>query len=267
MPDKITIIFFGDVVGSIGRRGVKSILPVWRKKYKPDLVIANIENLAHGSGLTAKTVADIETAGIQIYTGGNHTWRKEDLSNFPELKIATPINDIRTLAQHRYQEIIIKKTKIAVVNVLGEGMMKDDSIINPFLAIRDALPEISKHLILVDMHAELTSEKRAIGFFLDGQVAVVMGTHTHVPTADAQILPGGTGYITDVGMNGAFQSVLGIDKDVIIEKFLNDSPVNHEIPETSQIEINALLLEVDIKTKKTTKIKHLREIISAKEKN
>ena len=263
MPDKITIIFFGDVVGSIGRRGVKNILPLWQKKYKPDLVIANIENLAHGSGLTTKTVADIQTTGIGVYTGGNHTWRKEDLANFVDLKIATPINDAHTITEHRWQEIEIKKTKIAVVSVLGEGMMKDETITNPFLAIRDMLPEIHDHLILVDIHAELTSEKKAMGFFLDGQVAVVMGTHTHVPTADAQILPSGTGYITDVGMVGAYPSVIGIDKEVIIEKFLTDSPINHEIPMASQIEINALLLEVDIKSKKTTKIKHLREIISA----
>jgi metallophosphoesterase (TIGR00282 family) len=260
MPDKITILFFGDIVGSIGRQGVKNILPLWRKKYKPDLVIANIENLAHGSGLTTKTVADIQTTGIQIYTGGNHTWRKEELTNFIDLKIATPINDVRTIPEHRYQEIEIKKTKIAVVSVLGEGMMKDEAISNPFLAIRDMLPEINDRIILVDMHAELTSEKKAMGFFLDAKVTAVMGTHTHVPTADAQILPGGTGYITDVGMVGAYPSVIGIDKEVIIEKFLTDSPVNHEIPVASQIEINALLLEVDIKSKKTTKIKHLREI-------
>lgn len=262
MPDKIKILFFGDIVGSIGRQGVKNIFPIWEKKYKPDLVIANIENLAHGSGLTQKTVNDIETTGIQIYTGGNHTWRKEDLVNFPKLKIATPFNDARTLPEHRYQKINIKGVDISVISILGEGMMKDITITNPFTIIPEFLAELKNDLIIVDMHAELTSEKRAMGFFLDGQVTAVIGTHTHVPTADAQILSAGTGYITDVGMNGAFPSVIGIDKDVIIEKFLQNSTVKHEIPVAGQIEINALLLEVDKKTKKTTKIQHLREIIN-----
>lgn len=262
MPDKITILFFGDIVGSIGRQGVKSILPSWHKKYKPDLVIANIENLAHGSGLTVKTVADIQETGIQIYTGGNHIWRKEEPINFPNLKIATPLNHDLTLPEHRYQKIEIKGITITVINILGEGAMKDVIINNPFAAVQDLLAEIKNDLILVDMHAERTSEKRAMGFFLDGQVSAVIGTHTHVPTADAQILPNGTGYITDVGMNGAYPSVLGIDKDVIIAKFLNSSAIRHELPESGQIEINALLLEVDKITKKTTKIQHLREIIN-----
>jgi metallophosphoesterase (TIGR00282 family) len=263
MPDnKIKILFFGDVIGSIGRQGVKNILPIWRKKYQPDLVIANIENLAHGKGLTQKTVADIEAAGIQLYTGGNHIWRKEEPINFPNLKIATPFNDVRTIPEHRYQTINIQGANITVISVLGEGMMKDVTVTNPFVIIEELLSEIKDNLILVDMHAELTSEKKAMGFFLDGQVAAVLGTHTHVPTADAQILPSGTGYITDVGMNGAFPSVIGIDKDIIIEKFLNNSAVKHELPESGQIEINALLLEVDKKTKKTTKIQHLREIIN-----
>ncbi len=264
MPDnKIKILFFGDVVGSIGRQGIKNILPSWRTKYQPDLVIANIENLAHGSGLTQKTVEDIASCGIQLYTGGNHIWRKEDLANFLDLKIATPLNDVRTLAEHRYQQIKIKDTDITVVNLMADSLNKDNTISNPFTAIQDLLPELKDQIIIVDIHAEFTSEKRGIGFLLDGKAAAVIGTHTHVPTADVQILPGGTGYITDVGMVGAFQSSLGIDKDLMLQKFLTGEKIRHELPEPSQIEINALLLEVDKKTKKTTKIEHLREIIPA----
>ena len=129
--------------------------------------------------------------------------------------------------------------------------------------MQDLLPELADQIIIVDIHAEFTSEKRGMGFLLDGKASAVIGTHTHVPTADAQILPGGTGYITDVGMVGAFQSSLGIDKDLMLQKFLTGEKITHELPEPSQIEINALLLEVDKSSKKTTQIEHLREIISA----
>ncbi len=264
MPaNKIKILFFGDVVGALGRQGVKTILPRWQKKYKPDLLIANIENLAHGKGLTQKTVADIEESGIQVYTGGNHVWRKEDLNKFPELKIATPLNDSRTLTTHRQQTITIKGKEIIVINLLGQGLMREEETVsNPFVIMQEMLPKLQKKIVIVDMHAELTSEKRVMGFLLDGVATAVIGTHTHVPTADAQILPKGTGYITDVGMVGAFNSSLGIDKDVILEKILTGAPIRHELPETSQIEINALLLEIDSEAKKTSKIQHLREIIS-----
>jgi polar amino acid transport system substrate-binding protein len=264
MPAKnIKILFFGDVVGSIGRQGIKNILPQWQKKYGPDLVIANIENLAHGSGLTEKTVTDIQTTGIQIYTGGNHTWRKESLDKFLDLKIATPVNDSRTIDQHRYQKIKIDDTNIVIVNLLGESLNnKDNTVSNPFLKINEILPELDDNIIIVDMHAELTSEKRGMGFLLDGKASAVVGTHTHVPTADAQILSQGTGYITDVGMVGAFNSSLGIDKNLMLEKFLTGSNVRHELPESSQIEINAVLLEIDKMSKKCIKITHLREIIN-----
>lgn len=263
MPDNtIKILFFGDVVGSIGRQGIKTILPLWQKKYRPDLVIANIENLAHGSGLTEKTVADIQTTGIQIYTGGNHIWRKKSLDHFLDLKIATAINDSRTLKEHRFQTITIKETPITIVNLLGESLNKNETISNPFLAMQELLPQLKDQIIIVDIHAELTSEKRGMGFFLDGKASAVIGTHTHVPTADVQILTNGTGYITDVGMVGAFNSSLGIDKDLMLEKFLTGLNIRHELPEPSQIEINAVLLDIDKSNKKCQKITHLREIIN-----
>ncbi|MFA5126845.1 MAG: TIGR00282 family metallophosphoesterase [Patescibacteria group bacterium] len=264
MPaNNLKILFIGDIEGALGRQGVKEILPRWQKKYQPDLIIANIENLAHGKGLTSKTVADISGIGIDVFTGGNHTWRKQDLSDFTDLKIATPLNDVRTLPVHRYQEISLGGQKIAIINLLGQSLMNSDTINNPFLAIQELLPNLASDIIIVDMHAELTSEKRAMGFFLAGKVAAVIGTHTHVPTADAQILPPGTAYITDVGMAGSFSSVLGIKKEVIIEKFLTGSHIRHELPEAGQIEINAVLLSIDRQSKNANDIKLLREIISA----
>jgi polar amino acid transport system substrate-binding protein len=141
--------------------------------------------------------------------------------------------------------------------LLGESLNnKDNTVSNPFLKINEILPELDDNIIIVDMHAELTSEKRGMGFLLDGKASAVVGTHTHVPTADAQILSQGTGYITDVGMVGAFNSSLGIDKNLMLEKFLTGSNVRHELPESSQIEINAVLLEIDKMSKKCIKITH-----------
>lgn len=261
MPDKIKIIFLGDIVGALGRQAVKDVLPKWQKKYQPDLVIANIENLAHGKGVTTKTIDDIKLAGIDIFTGGNHIWRKQDLGLFKDLRLATPINDARTLPEHRYQKIDCQGLPLTIINLLGSSTGRPDEIIdNPFLAIEKILPELSDTLVIVDFHAELTSEKRAMGFYLDGKVNAVIGTHTHVPTADAQILPKGTAYISDAGMTGSFDSILGIKKEIIIDKFLTESHIRHELPESGQIEINAVLLEIDKDSRQSTKIELLRQI-------
>jgi len=265
MPDKIKILFFGDVVGALGRKAVKDIIPQWQKKYKPDLIIANIENLAHGKGVTPKTLQDICDAGVQILTGGNHIWAKSDLNEIAEqseFKIACPANDSRAPQKYFYQSIDINDQKLIIVSLMGRVFIEDENLSNPFHRIDELLNKFPNNAnIIVDMHAEATSEKRAMGFYLNGKVSAVLGTHTHVPTADAQILSKGTAYITDVGMVGAYYSVLGIKPAVIIDKFLTETHIRHELPETGQIEINAVLLELDNKTHQTTNIKLLRKII------
>ncbi len=269
MPDKTTkIIFIGDVSGVLGRQGVKDMVPKWKKKYSPDIFIANIENLAHNKGVTLKTMEEISVAGIDAFTGGNHIWKKYDIATLAretDYKISCPVNDHRTPKKYRYQTININGTPLVIINLAGQTFVnyEDETLSNPFLEIDKVLKEVPKNAnIIVDMHAEATSDKRAMGFYLDGRISTLFGTHTHVPTADAQILAKGTGYITDVGMTGAYDSILGIKKEIIIEKFLTDKKIIHDLPRTGQIEINALLLEIDNKSHKTTHIELLRKIIN-----
>lgn len=268
MPDKTKIIFIGDISGVLGRQGVKEIIPKWKKKYSPDIFVGNIENLAHNKGVTPKTIAEVSEAGIEIFTGGNHIWKKYDIGTLAketDYKIACAINDYRTPEKYRYQQVDINGTPLIVINLAGRTFIsyEDEPLSNPFLEIDKMLEALPKDAnIIVDLHAEATSDKRAMGFYLDGRVSAIFGTHTHVPTADAQILEKGTGYITDVGMTGAHDSILGIKKEIIIEKFLTDKKIVHDLPRTGQIEINALLLEIDNKTHKTTHVELLREIIN-----
>ncbi|PIR07300.1 MAG: metallophosphoesterase [Candidatus Komeilibacteria bacterium CG11_big_fil_rev_8_21_14_0_20_36_20] len=265
MPAKSKIIFLGDVVGSLGRQAVKEVLPQWQKKYRPDIVIANIENLAHGKGVTIKTLQNMRDAGVGIFTGGNHIWAKHDLNELAsetDFAICCPANDSRTPQKYLYQITKINNQKWVVVALIGRTFMEDDNSSNPFLKIDKILPKLPPNAnIIIDLHAEATSEKRAMGFYLDGKVSAVLGTHTHIPTADAQILPKGTGYLTDVGMIGPYYSVLGIKTEIIIDKFLTDTHIRHELPETGQIEINAVLLEIDNQTHHTNKIRLMREVI------
>lgn len=265
MPDKTTIIFLGDISGSLGRQAIKEIVPVWQKKYHPDLFLANVENLAHNKGVTIKTLQEIKEAGIDIFTSGNHIWAKYDISDLAketDFALVCPANDSRTPIKFKQQIIEVNKTKLIVLNLSGQTFMEDEHISNPFHKIDNILEALPANInIILDFHAEATSEKRAMGFYLDGRVSAVIGTHTHIPTADAQILDKGTGYITDIGMVGAFPSVLGIKQDIIIDKFLTESNIRHDLPESGQIEINAVLLEIDNKTHQTNKIELLRTII------
>jgi 2',3'-cyclic-nucleotide 2'-phosphodiesterase len=265
MPDKTTIIFFGDVVGALGRKAVKEILPQWKQKYQPDLFVANVENLAHGKGLTPKTLNELKDAGVHVFTGGNHMWAKFDLADLDkegDYAIAAPANDSRTPSSMRYHSININNQEIIFINLTGRTFIEDDNLSNPFHQVDRLLAEMSPDAIkLVDMHAEATSEKKAMGYYLDGKISAMVGTHTHVPTADSEILPGGTGYITDIGMVGPYPSVLGIKTNIIIDKFLKEEHIKHELPDSGQIELNAVLLEIDNNTHKTTKIKLLREIL------
>lgn len=268
MPDKTKILFLGDISGVLGRKGVTEILPKWKKEHKPDVVIGNVENLAHNKGVTLKTLQQMSEAGIEIFTGGNHIWKKYDIAQLSEetdYKLATAINDVRTPDKYRQQTVNVNGTDLIVINLQGQTFVEyqDEQISNPFHKIDEVLKGLPQDAnILIDLHAEATSDKRAMGLYLDGRVSAVLGTHTHVPTADAQILENGTGYITDVGMIGAYPSVLGIKKEIIIEKFLTGEKIIHDLPRTGQIEINAVLLEIDNNTHKTTQIKLLREIIN-----
>lgn len=269
----MTLLFFGDIVGKIGRRAIKKILPVWKKKYKPDFIIANGENLAHGVGMTEKTVRDIFEAGVDFLTGGNHTFdRKSDFHIWDELlfgsKMIRPAN-MSGLGEG-IKTINVKKNELTIVNLIGRVFLTEEyedpfETIDKLLSIKGEFSAVSHNvshgLAFVDFHAEATSEKNAMGWYLDGKVSAVIGTHTHIPTCDAKILPKGTAYITDVGMVGAKDSVLGENKDVIIESFLKGTGFKHQIVERGEAIVSAVLIKIDTKTGKAKSIKRLEEII------
>lgn len=260
------ILFFGDIVGKIGRQALKIALPALRQKYQPDAVLANVENLAHGKGVTSKTLREMSLLGIDCFTSGNHVWKKEDVSTAIKdsgVNLITPLNDPRTPKGGGCRLLSVGQNKIFVVNLLGRVFIEEPDLKCPFKEIDKILSEqdlTQINGIIVDVHAEATSEKVALGWYLDGRVSAVIGTHTHIPTADCKILPKGTGYITDVGMVGPIDSVLGVNKEVIIEKFLTDSPIVFTIPEQGAVAVEALFLEIDNNTKLTKKIERVCQI-------
>lgn len=258
------ILFFGDVVGRTGRKGVISVLPELKNKYQPDLVLANVENIAHGTGLTERTVAELFRAGITGGTTGNHAWRKESAEVIGKtigLPIATPANDSRTEKTKRWQIVKVGDKDVVLINLLGQTFMDDSNLTSPFLVFDEIYNElVTKKLnnyILVDFHAEATSEKIAFGWHVDGRAIAVVGTHTHVQTNDNRVLLGGTAYITDIGMCGPSDTVLGVDRKVIIKKFLTNEPVTFSIPDDGPADVSAVLIEIDDKAKKALAIEKI----------
>lgn len=265
----LKFLIFGDVVGKTGRRAITKILPQLKKKYRPDLVIVNAENLAHGSGVTPKTLRELELAGVDIFTGGDHIFAKPDVQKIfasKDCPLLRPANFLNRPGQG--EKLLNLATKrVLVVNLLGRVFIEDKlkekglKIENPFTVIDKILKKHQSeklNAILVDFHTEATSEQMAMGYFLDGRISVLWGTHTHVPTADAKILASGTGYISDVGMTGAEDTVLGVDKEVIVGRFVNESEEPFEWPEKDRAIANVLYLEVNPKDGKTKKIKLLQ---------
>lgn len=247
----IRVLILGDIVAKIGRAAATIAIKQWKKEFYPDLILGNIENLTHGKGVSAKALLEMRAAGLMIGTGGNHVWSKEDpnLDTITQaLPLALPANDSRIGTSGRYQEHTVGQSKIIVLNLLGQAAMHDTTTANPFLYFDGFYEKMGKpkHLI-VDFHTELTSEKVAFGYHVDGRASVVYGTHTHVPTADARILAGGTGYITDIGMTGSDDSVLGVSKEVIIKRFLGTAKDSFVYPESGPAQANAIFAELDEK--------------------
>ncbi|MEK7653627.1 MAG: TIGR00282 family metallophosphoesterase, partial [Patescibacteria group bacterium] len=210
----IKILFLSDIVGKIGRKAVIKELPKLKSRYHPDLVIANAENLAHGIGFTRKTLAEMIEAGVDLFTSGNHAWEKagaDEILNQKDSSVLRPANYPAKKSGVGVKELKISKKKVVVVNLLGKVFIKD-RVADPFKMMKKIIREHGKAIYLVDFHAEATSEKTAFANYFDGKIAAVIGTHTHVPTSDERILADGTGYITDAGMIGYYDSVIGADK-------------------------------------------------------
>lgn len=267
------ILFFGDIVGKLGRRAIAQIMPELQKKYQPDLVIANAENLAHGTGVTEKTLREIKSAGIDVFTSGNHVTKKGEYAELltnGKFKLLRPANYPPAVPGVEYLSLNLKtKTghkKVYLINLLGRVFFPEN-VDCPFRKLDQLLKLIKpkkNDIILIDFHAEATSEKVAFGWYADGRVTAILGTHTHIPTADEKILPHGTGYLTDVGMVGGVDTVIGVKKEIIIDQFLTQVGGAHEFPEFGDAIINAVVVEIDNKTAKCTAVKRFQKIINVK---
>lgn len=257
--DNLNILFIGDIVGRPGRTAVKQFLAVNKEKY--DFVIANGENLSSGKGITYEKYEEMLRAGIDYFTSGNHIWNYSEfveLMNDRRIKVLRPANYPSTCPGYGSVELEIDGNKVVLVNVLGRVFMSS-GLDDPFTTAKNIADDHQDAIIIVDVHAEATSEKMALGYYLDGFVSAVLGTHTHVQTADEQILEKGTAFITDIGMCGPKDSVLGVKKEIIIERFLTQLPQSHKVALGDSI-LNAVEISIDIKTKKATKIKRISEI-------
>lgn len=223
----MNILFIGDVVGDIGTDFLCKNLSKIKKEFEADAVIANVENCAKGNGVSIKNAEKLYMAGIDFMTGGNHIFRKREIYDFLDEHdyIIRPANYISSAPGKGYGFFEIKGKTICIINLLGRVYM--EPLRSPFEVVDEILSEVEEKadIIIVDMHCEATSEKLAMGNYLDGRVTAVFGTHTHVQTNDAKIFPKGTAYITDVGMTGPENSILGVNTDIILEKFIKQMPV------------------------------------------
>jgi hypothetical protein len=251
------ILFIGDIVGKPARLYLKDALPRIIKKLDLDLVIANGENAAGGSSLTPATSKDIFDAGVDIVTSGDHIFKKKESREVLENQdVLRPLNYGDKATGRGFIVKEFKGVNIGVINLLGRVFMQPADC--PFKAVDKALKEIRRKakVIIVDMHAEATSEKLAMGYFLSQKVSAVVGTHTHIPTADARIIDDFTAYITDVGMTGSFDSVLGREKDQIIQRFITNMPVRFNLAQ-GDVRIQSVCIEIEDKTGRALSIERL----------
>lgn len=230
--DGVRILFVGDIVGGLGRRTLLDCLPIIRERHDPTFVVVNGENAAGGLGITPRIARGIFEAGVDVITLGNHTYHHREVYSYldEEPRILRPANFLRSQPGHGTCVVTKGETRLGVINLSGNLFLKAGK--PAFIEIESALAQLGEvDHVLVDMHAEATSEKVGLGWHLDGRVSAVVGTHTHVPTADARVLPRGTAYITDVGMTGPRGGVIGVKREQAIESMLTQMPVRFETSE------------------------------------
>ena len=254
------ILFIGDINGRPGRRAVREFLPELKAEYQPDLVIANGENMASGFGLTPDTYQEVMDYGIDCMTTGNHVWDKADIIPILETKsepLLRPANFPSKDPGRGYDDIMVGKERIRVVNLMGQVFMKQRTT-SPFEKIDEILADPScPKVVFIDFHAETTSEKIAFAYYVDGRASMAVGTHTHVQTNDARILAGGTAALTDAGMTGPRDGVIGVDKDIIIKSYLTSMPWKGEVA-SGAIILSGLVVDIDPETGKATSIELIK---------
>jgi metallophosphoesterase (TIGR00282 family) len=260
MPRAINILFAGDLVGGLGKRTLLALLPALRERFAPDFVVVNGENAAGGLGITPKIANQLFNAGVDVITLGNHTYRQREIYEYLDdrREILRPANFLRSQPGHGWCVVEREGVSLGVVSLSGNLFMDAG---RPAFAEADAalhaLRDQADH-ILVDMHGEATSEKVGMGWYLDGRVTAVVGTHTHVPTADARILPGGTAYITDVGMTGPRGGVIGVKREQAIEAMATKMPIRFETS-TEDPWLNAVLITTGAEGLRAVAIRQLLE--------
>jgi len=265
----VKLLFIGDIVGQPGRNAVKTLLPKLREQHNLDFVIANGENSAGGSGITPKTAEEIFSAGVDVITSGDHLWDQKEVMELlaNEKRFLRPLNyppgtpgQGSAIFEVRSQKSEVRSPiLVAVLDVQGRAFMQPP-LDNPFLAVRAEVERLRKQtkIIFVDIHAEATSEKIALARMLDGQVSAVVGTHTHVQTADEQIFPGGTAYLTDAGFTGPHESILGREIEPVIKCFLTGMPQRFEVAKNNVL-LHGAMIEIDDASGKALKIQRVSE--------
>ncbi len=258
------ILFIGDVFGRPGRSIVRQRLPELRDQYRADLVIANAENAAGGFGVTPAIAEELFDLGIAVLTTGNHIWDKREIIDYfhsadgnprsPARRVLRPANYPAGSPGFGLYEGVAGDTAYAVINLQGRVFMGGND--DPFRVADALLKQVHAKVILVDMHAEATSEKVAMGWYLDGRVTAVLGTHTHIPTADTRILPKGTAYQTDLGMTGPYDSVIGIQKELVLNRFLTNMPARWEAA-SGDVHLCAVMVECDAGTGRATAVERI----------
>jgi metallophosphoesterase (TIGR00282 family) len=264
----VKLLFIGDIVGEPGRRAVKTLVPALRQDHRLDFVIANGENSAGGNGITPRIADEIYGSGVDVITSGDHLWDQKEVVHLlaNESRFLRPLNyppDTPGCGTgiFTFPDGAGKPVKIGVMNIQGRTFMQPP-LDNPFPAGRDAVKMLREQtpLIFVDFHAEATSEKIAFARFLDGQVSAVVGTHTHVQTADEQIFPGGTAYLSDAGFTGPHESVLGREIAPVIQRFLTSVPQRFEVAK-ERVLLHGVVIELDGATGRAIKIERISQAL------
>lgn len=254
------VLFIGDIVGNPGRKAAREMIAELRKEMPFDYCVANGENSAGGTGITYVVAQELYKSGVSAITLGNHTWSKKEITNFidSDPRIIRPANYPAELPG---KGSAIIDGKLGIVNLLGRVYM--EGVDCPFRAAEREIEYLKSYVkvVIVDMHAEATSEKCALAWHLDGRVSCVAGTHTHVQTADERILPCGTSFISDIGMTGPNEGIIGVDRNLVIEKFLSHMPVKFEVAK-GPVQFNAIHLTIDDRTGKTQEIKRISKVFS-----
>jgi len=256
------VLIIGEIIGKPGRNKVKEILPEILKKYKPNFVVANGEHLSGGKGLTPEKVDEMVKAGIDFFTTGNHVFAHPEINEYledPKAPVVRPANYQPSVNGREFKICEVGKKKILIFNLIGKSFLRNE-FENPFAKADEILKKETADIVIVDMHADATSEKVFMGRYLDGRANIVFGSHTHVPTSDLRILPGGTFYVTDIGMIGPVDSVIGMDAKVSADRILYDKHTAYKVATAGPSFFNAILVELD-EDGKAIKFEKIEKII------